>query len=88
MDVSGENWTVSVHGTGVLFANSKTNEVIDVHTGLVGSDRAFDAWRLETYARSIRSKIIKFEPILIQLLKKYLIHVHPTIPKHYELANT
>ena len=78
-------WTTAVHGAGVSFTNSTTNEFIDVHVGLFDSDQAFDAWRLEAYAESIHSTIQDTGRALELLAAKGLIRRHSTLPKHYEL---
>jgi hypothetical protein len=78
-------WAIGVHGVGVRFANTKSKEVVDVHVGLFDADAAFDAWRLEEYAQSIRSELNHFEPILERLAAKGVIRRHELLANHYEL---
>ena len=78
-------WAIGVHGVGVRFANTKSREVVDVHVGLFDAESAFDAWRLEEYAQSIRSELSHFGPILERLAAKGVIRRHESLANHYEL---
>lgn len=86
IDALNDTWAVAVHGVGVRFTGTKTEEVVDAHVGLFDFPDAFDAWRLGLYAESIHSEPEDFGPILERLASKGVISRHQSLPNHYELA--
>ncbi len=85
IDALDDTWALAVHGVGVRFVGTKTGAVVDAHVGLFDSPDAFDAWRLESYAESIRSGLEDFGPILERLASKGLVSRHESLANHYEL---
>ena len=51
--IDGTVWSTKAHGAGVMFVNSRTRTIVDVHVGFMDSPNAFDAWRLVQYCESI-----------------------------------
>ena len=54
--VGRQTWATKVHGIGILFKNTSTGEIIDMHVGVLENPDVFDAWRLFQYSESIKGK--------------------------------
>lgn len=52
VEIDGHVWVFNKHGSGLLFRNVSTGEVVDIHK-YIDNTEIFDSWRLEQFLNSV-----------------------------------